>query len=515
MINLSNVEKGYADKKLFDKLNLTIYDGERVGIVGNNGAGKSTLLRIIAGEEEPDAGSVFVDSTIGYLKQITEYSYQDFIDLVESPEFIKDFLRIKSLLKIKNDIEFTPERLKSLSGGERTKLMLASVMCKNPEVLILDEPTNHLDIAGVDWLIDALNGYYGTTIIVSHDRYFLNKTIDKIVEIENGKVDEFYGAYDKYYAEKQKDLELRKAQYESQKAEERKINKQIEKLNNWSNKAESNARRQGGMMSDSRIKGAETKAQVSAVKLAKQAKAKISKLEHEKEGFIDRPYEEGEVYYRLDPSEFRGKVLVRFDDVSKSFGNNVLFENVSFAVEAGEKIAILGQNGSGKSTLLKMILGEEKYQGNIWISPAVKASYLSQDVLDLDENMTVMEKASEGGHEYKTLFLSNLRNMNMSRQVFDRKIGTLSLGERMRIKMCEIVLSDYNLLILDEPTNHLDINNKIFMEKVLQNYNGALLLVSHDKELVKNVATSTLEIEGKTIKKKQIDKEKDCYECEY
>lgn len=504
MITISNLEKQYADKLLFQKLNLTIYDGERVGIVGSNGAGKSTLLKIIASEESPDAGSVLIDGTIGFLKQITEYTNEDFLSLMDDTHIINNFLEIKSRLHIDSSIDFSKERLKTLSGGEKTKLMLAGILCKNPEILILDEPTNHLDSTGIKWLIEAIETFAGTVLIVSHDRYFLNNTVFKIVEIENGKVREFAGNYDDYHNQKEMEHKSLISKYEAQQVQEKKINKQINALNAWSNKGEKNARRQGGMLSDSKIKGAETKAQVSATKLASMAKAKVSRLEHLKDDFIDKPYVEGEVYYKLEAQPFNGKVLVRAENLSKSFGEKNLFKNSNFTINSGEKIALLGDNGTGKSTLIKMILGQEAFEGDIYIAPSVKIAYLSQDVFDLNDDETVMQKAMGKGAEYRTRFLTNLISMNMTKQVFNRKISTLSLGERMRIKMCELILSDYNFLIMDEPTNHLDIKNKIFLEKILKEYKGCLLIVSHDHALVENVCNASLLIDSKTIKKREI-----------
>lgn len=501
MIILSNIEKQYADKLLFERLGLTIYDGEKIGIIGSNGAGKSTLLKIIANEETADDGKVQVDGKIGYLKQITEYKQKDFLSLIEDREFVSKFLEIKSKLHIDSDIDFSPERLMKLSGGEKTKLMLAGIMCQYPDILLLDEPTNHMDMAGVDWLIDAINSFDGTVLIVSHDRYFLNKCVYKIIELENGKVREFYGNYDDYNQQKQQEYEALITKYENQQALEKKINTQIGILNSWSSKGEKNARRQGGMMSDSRIKGAETKAQVSATKLSSMAKAKASRLEHMKDDFIEKPYTEGVVHYKLESRQFRGKTLIMADNISKKFGNKVLFKNSSFDICAGEKIALKGDNGAGKTTLIKMLLKQESYDGDIYVSPSVKIAYLSQDVFDLDENLTVMQKACQKDKDYRTLFLQNLISMNMTKQVFDRKISTLSLGERMRIKMCELILSDYNFLIMDEPTNHLDLNNKLFLEKILKDYQGCLLLVSHDRTLTDNVCNSSLIIENQVIKK--------------
>ena len=501
MLELQCVEKSYADKILFKDVNLTIYDGERVGIVGENGSGKTTLMRILCKDEVPDAGEVNITfKSIGYLKQITDYSAEDFYNISQDSEFIKEFMLIKSKLHIDEDIDFTPECLANLSGGEKTKLMLAKVMCKTPDILFLDEPTNHLDIKGVEWLIMALNEYNGTVVVISHDRYFLNNVVNRIIEIENEQLHEYYGNYDDYENQKQKELTLLKEKYQSQVALEKKIDRQIKQLNDWSKKAEKDSRRQGGMMSDSRIKGAQTKAQVSAAKLAGMAKAKASRLEQEKQGFIEKPYESGQVFYKLEAQTVGSKVLIKAEDLTKSFGAKLLFKDVNFIILAGEKVALVGPNGCGKSTLIKMIIGEEDYQGAIWKAPSLKIAYLTQDVLDLDQNKTVMEISQNGDREYRTKFLTNLANMNMNRQVYNRKISTLSMGERMRIKMNEIILSDFNFLILDEPTNHLDLPNRIFMEQILKDYKGALLLVSHDKTFCENICSKKLVFENKSIK---------------
>lgn len=224
MIELKNIEKQYADKLLFSNVNLSIYDGERVGIVGNNGSGKSTLIKIIAGDEETDKGSVYKSSSaIGYLKQITSYSTEDFYKISLDPVFVKEFLELKKKLNITDNIEFTPKRLKTLSGGEKTKLMLAHILSFNPDTLLLDEPTNHLDSAGVEWLINTLNDFYGTIIVVSHDRYFLNSVVNRIVEIENGKVNDYYGDYDEYARQKKAEIDRQKKIYSEQAALEKRL----------------------------------------------------------------------------------------------------------------------------------------------------------------------------------------------------------------------------------------------------------------------------------------------------
>jgi len=501
MFELNSVKKEYADKLLFENLNLTVYDGERIGIVGENGSGKSTLLKLITQEEAPDKGSVYTyGMSIGYLKQISEYTQEDFLSLFENSSFLSQFFKIKSSFNLSKHINFSKESLSSLSGGEKTKLLLSHILSKEPDLLILDEPTNHMDQEGVDWLIKTLDSFVGTVVIVSHDRYILNKVANKIVEIENGKVNEYYGNYNDYKQQKDLFLASQKQKYLEQQALERKINNQINKLKSWKDKADREVNKQG-TGSESRLMGVQTLAKAKAKKLAQQVKSKISRLEQSKKDFIEKPYEEGKIYYRLDSNVLKNKLLIKAIDLSKAFGNNVLFKKANFNVVSGEKIWLKGNNGCGKTSLLKILLGEDQdFNGSIWKTSSLKIAYLSQDVLDIDENLTVMDIARQGGsNEYTTLFLSNLRNMNMQRQVFDRKISTLSLGERMRIKMCEIILSDFNLLVLDEPTNHLDLANKTYLEKILKDFNGTFLLVSHDRTLAQNVCSKILEIKNNQI----------------
>lgn len=501
MIEINNIKKEYADKLLFNNFSTTIYDGEKIGIVGFNGCGKSTLLKIISGEVELDSGSIKTTNTnIGYLKQISSYSTDDFLAMCEESSSIKNFFKLTRELNLNID-DFSRDRLEKLSFGEKTKLMLASILAKSPDILLLDEPTNHLDQQGVEWLANLLNCLDITILVVSHDRFFLNRVVNKILEIDDGKINQYYGNYDNYSNQRQERFDYESKVYNERLKENKKVESQVARLRESANKLEKTTKRDGS--SDRRSKGYKISVQMKVKKLANQMQAKANRLDKMHQELGEKPKSDRKIFYALTNNKIGSKVLVEAKNLSKSFGQNIIFQNANFIINAGDKVALKGTNGSGKTTLLEMIVGiDAKYQGEIWLSPSLKIAYLKQDVLDLDEKLTVLQMARKGGsHTYTTQFLSNLANMGMTKQIFDRKIGTLSLGERMRLKLCEIVLSDYNLLVLDEPTNHLDLPNRVFLEKILTDFQGSLILVSHDKILCDKVCNKVFEISNKTIEK--------------
>lgn len=493
MIILNKIKKEFADKLLFEDVNLTIYDGERVGIIGSNGSGKSTLMNIISGDIKPDFGNVKIDGKIDYVKQASE-------NLI-SNDFGKEkynFQKISKDIGLNKDIQNLKNNYATLSGGEKTKLAISQCLSKDNECILLDEPTNNLDYKSIEWLIEKINSFNGTVIVISHDRYFLNKTVNKIIEIENGKLNEYYGDYDAYEMQKKEALLTQKRKYDNEQLLNRKIEKQIEGLKELTRKLEKSSKKDGS--TDKRSAGYKDSVQAKVKKIARAKDAKITRLEKLKENRTDKPFEKKDIFYNLVGQEVSSKLLIKFDGVSKSFDKNLLFENVNLIIENHDKVALVGDNGTGKTTLLKMIMGEESCQGSIWKSSALNMAYLTQDIYDLKEDMTVIEFADRGS-EYKTQFLTNLSNMGITRQLFSRKISTLSLGERMKIKLNEVILGDFNLLILDEPTNHMDIENKKFLEDVLKNYKGSLIIVSHDRALIKNVCNKIITIENKTLSK--------------
>ena len=500
MIEINNIKKSFEDQTLFEGFSTTIYYGEKIGIIGKNGAGKTTFLNVIANAEILDEGFInLYDYKIGYLKQATFYNDIDLNILLNDKSLIDDFLRHLSIFQFNNEIDVFKTSWDKFSFGERTKILLSYILALNPDILLLDEPTNHLDLEGIKSLIKILNSSAQTILCVSHDRFFLNNIVEKIFEVVSGKINIYDGNYDKYVVQKQIEAKSIKNIYEKQQKYEHKINENIARLSSWSTKGEKEASKQGGSPSDHRIMGAYTSAQTSASKLAKQAKAKISKLEQIKKTFIDKPKEEKNIHYNLVSQKTGSKVLINIETLEKSF-SELLFKDVNIQVFNGDKVALIGNNGTGKTTLLKLIMGEDTdYLGKIEKSSSLKIAYLTQDVFNLNEDETVFSIASKKDEKYKNNFLVNLINMGISNQVFHRKIKTLSLGERMKIKMCEIILSDYHLLILDEPTNHLDLENKIFMEKVLKDYKGSFIITSHDLSLLKNVCNKAYIIKDKHI----------------
>ncbi len=504
IIKFSDVTKSFGDNLVFKDVNFDINEYDKIGIVGPNGSGKSTLIKIILGIENVDKGKVEISNkaSIGYLKQATEYSLDDFINISRDKVNSSNFFKTISELNITDDIEFDDERLKNLSGGEKTKIALSSVLAPNPSVLLLDEPTNHVDINSVEWLIDKVNSYFGTILIVSHDRYFLNKTVNKIMEIEDGKIKIYNGNYDDYYNQKEMLKESLRAKYIEQVKRDKKISKEISKLKQWSEKGERDANKQGGSRSDAKVKGVKTNAQRKAAKIGASAENKKSRLEQMRKNYIEKPKDDYKIKFDFNGHKSGSNVLIRINELEKSYLNHLIFKNANLVVNSGEKIGLIGPNGSGKSTLIKIILGIENIdKGEVWKTPSLKVCYMSQDVFDLDGDKTIFEMANEYGNEKKSFFLSNLVNMGIKRDMFKNKVKTLSLGQMMRIKITQIILGDYNLLILDEPTNHLDLANKIELENALDKFPGAILIASHDKYLLSKVTNKIFVFENQTIKR--------------
>lgn len=490
IIKLENITKIYGDKLILDKVSLDINEGDKVGIIGLNGSGKSTLVKIIMGLEAADSGKVWIsnNASLGYLRQVTDYKADDFIDMSLDRENVSNFFKVMGEFNMDKTLEFSDSRLANLSGGEKTKLAIACVLSSNPNTLILDEPTNHVDIDSVEWLINLINGYNGTALIVSHDRYFLNHTVNKIIEVKDGKIKLFYGNYDDYEHEKKKEFELLKSRYELQQKRDKKITSEISQLKNWSEKGERQAGRQFKSRSDSKVKGVKTNAQRKAAKASRSAESKKTCLNQMREDYIEKPREDKDVKFNFMGESNSSDVLIKTFDLSKSFEDNLVFSKANLYVNRNDKIGLIGPNGCGKTTFIKLLMDKLCLDsGEIWKSLSLKIAYMSQDVFDLDGEKTIFQMASDYDNEKKQFFYSNLVNMGFDRNLFNHKIKTLSLGEQMRLKLTQIIINDYNLLILDEPTNHLDLPNKIELEKALLKYPGAIIMASHDKYLLSKV----------------------------
>lgn len=466
LIECKNINKEYGDTSILKNINFDIDLGEKVGIVGSNGMGKTTLANIIAGRSEATSGDVIWHKNgikIGYMKQATDY------------------------IEINN----------TLSGGEKTKKLLNEIFYGTYDVLLLDEPTNHLDYKGANWLIKKVNEFNGTVIIISHDRYFLDKCVNHIVEIENCKLTNYNGNYSWYRQKKKKDYQDTLHLYEEQEKIKENIKDQIDNLKEWSSKAHRESAKKA--IETGNKKGGKEYNRVKAKKMDNQIKSHIKRLEKIEVTGIEKPKEEIKVLFQIDESKKIGSVVVQAKDISKKFDNRVLFEKSSFYIKHKEKIGVYGVNGCGKSTLIKAILDQTNIEGDLYVSKTRRIGYLSQEVTGLNENATILELFDFNNRKEQGELRTKLNLMGFNAESLSKKIDHLSLGERMKLKLLLMINQKCELLILDEPTNHIDLHVREQLEEMLESYNGTIILVTHDRYMMEKICDKLLVFEDKKI----------------
>lgn len=498
LLSCREVKKEFGEINIFNNISFDIAVGERIGLVGLNGSGKTTLANIIAGSLENDGGSLCWHKSsvnIGYLKQESAY-VENLFDITN----IKDYLYTSSTLGLRRICEWDDQKLKNLSGGEKTKLSLSQIWSLNPDFLILDEPTNHLDYQGVKWLVKELKKYKGTVLIISHDRYFLDESVTRIIEIENKALQNYNGNYSFYREEKKRRYENQLNEYTLQEEKKKRISEQINALRDWSAKAHRDAPAKAAA-SGNKMGGKEF-LRAKAKKMDTQIKSRIKRLEKIKIEGIERPKEETKISFRLKPATLRGNRIIEASNIDKAFNDKVLFKDSSFYIKKGEKVAIFGENGCGKTTLLKILMGiEEVDKGEIFLSTSAKLGYLSQDIAHLDLKKKVLDCFHITSREEKGRLQTLLFNMGFGENMLTHAIGTLSLGELTRLRIAELITNECDLLILDEPLNHLDIHSREKLEEVLENYNGTIILVSHDKYMMDRICNKLLVFESNKVKR--------------
>ena len=481
LVTIEHLTKSYTERLLFDDTAFSINEGEKVGLIGINGTGKSTLLKIVAGLEEPDDGSVVRTRNlyIRYLPQIPEFTQGDTVleSIMRDNENETHYssreemsATAKSMLN-ELGIRDHDARVETLSGGQRKRVALAGVLMSRAELLILDEPTNHLDSAMADWLEDYLKNFRGALLMITHDRYFLDKIVTKVVEIENRKSTVYNGNYTAYMNQKAINRDIQQKAYENQQRELKRQEEVIRTLKAFNRE--------------------------KSIKRAESREKQLEKIER-----IDRPDSlPSHMRLTLTPRIISGTDVLHAEELSKSYGGQRIFRHVNLDIKRGETVAIIGPNGVGKSTLFKMLLGEvPSDSGLMRFGTNVHVGYYDQEQQKLDSNKTIFDEISD---TYPTLTAGEIRNM-LAAFVFTeddvfKQVSSLSGGEKGRVSLAKIMLSKANLLMLDEPTNHLDMFSKEVLEDALNRYEGTVVYISHDRYFINKTAQIILELSPEGI----------------
>ena len=518
LLACQNISKAFGTKEILRDVNFHVNEKEKIAIVGINGSGKTTLLKIIMGEETADNGQIILakDTAIGYLSQHQDISFDNTIygEMLAAKQYIVDLEanirrlehdmkhaegeELENILEAYNRLSskydrdngysyeseitgvlkglgFGPDdydrHINTLSGGQKMRIALGRLLLTRPDIIILDEPTNHLDMPSISWLESFLSSYPGSVIIVSHDRYFIDRIATSIIEIDNKKATVYHGNYT-YYAEKRAEIRanMMKA-YLNQQQEIKHQEAVITKLKQFNRE--------------------------KSIKRAESREKMLDKVE-----VLDKPAEiASEMRLSLEPSVESGNDVLTVTHLSKSFGNNCLFDNLDFDIKRGEKVALIGGNGTGKTTILKMINHiVTKDNGTIALGSRVHIGYYDQEHQVLSLHKTIFEEISDA---YPDLTNTKIRNVLAAflftgDDVF-KKIEDLSGGERGRVSLAKLMLSPANFLVLDEPTNHLDIQSKGILEDAIRNYTGTVLVVSHDRYFINRIATRILELKDQQL----------------
>ncbi|MFC4798915.1 ribosomal protection-like ABC-F family protein [Neobacillus sp. GCM10023253] len=486
------LEKSFHLRRILDNIQFEIKFGDRIGLVGYNGSGKTTLANLILGKEEPERGHIekSPDLKIGYLSQSIDYEVNDFQESLK----IREVFQLASELGLKKVQNWQDERLEHLSGGERLKLVLSSIWASKPNLLILDEPTNHLDFKGVNWLISEIEKFPGSVLIISHDRHFLDQTVNRVFELEAGKLQFYQGNYSEYRKEKERKRANQQHQYEVQQRQIERVEEQMDQLKSWSDKAHRTSTKEEGFKEYHRVKAKKRDAQI---------KSKMKRLQSELgKNRVDKPLEETKVQFEFDSNGKRGKRIIEAKKLSMAFDGRYLFRSSQFYINYGERIGLLGENGCGKTTLIKIFMGlVSRTDGELWKSDSLRITYLSQDVADLPVEKTAIEALGLTDRDHIFKARTMLANLGLKEQFITKPIGTLSLGERIRVKLVDMLLKDYDVLILDEPTNHLDLPSREQLEKTLSEFTGTIITVSHDYYFLNKLCNRLLVFENQQIKR--------------
>lgn len=481
LLKLQDVRYEIKDMLLFEHVTGTVKQGEVIGIIGRNGAGKSTLLQLIQGTLSPTMGVIQGAQALKITFVEQELAHFDKLE-VSARE--ADLL---AKWQVPN-VSFA-----ALSGGEKLKMRLAEGFSQNAQILLLDEPTNHLDEQSTAFLIKQVHNYEGTIIVVSHDRYFLDKVATKIWSIEDKSLIEHDGNYTSYMADREHRRLTQQRAYEKQQKNIERIEAQMSELTSWSQK---------GHAQSTKLEGFKEYHRVKAKRLDSQVKSKKKRLEAElSKASVEAVKPEAGIRFSLGTNQRVGKRLLETKHLSLKFDKRTLFNDVNITAQFGDKIAITGKNGSGKTSFLKILLGKLEAEGEVWLSPVANIGYLTQEVFDLPLDQTPEQYFYQETFEERGKVRNLMKNLGFTLTHWTSPIGKMSMGERVKCKLMAYILEDKNVLILDEPTNHLDLPSREQLEHTLSQYNGTLLVVSHDRYFLEKVTNSVWELHDQHIKK--------------
>lgn len=516
-ISVSNLVKEFeVGNRILNGVSFQVDAGERVGLLGKNGSGKTTLLRILTGTLDFDGGEISIapDKRLGLISQIPVYpdgyTVEDVLHTAfrrlcrieaemtaltarmereSDPALLKHYGMLSAAFetgggydtatqfnKVCNGLDISaPMRgqpFAALSGGEKTRVNLARLILEDTDILLLDEPTNHLDLHATEWLEDYLSRYKGTVLIVSHDRYFLDRTINRVVELNDGKAEFYGGNYTFYTIEKEARYQERLKQYEKEQAKIAQLQEAADKLHLW--------------------------AFMGSDKLHKRAFSMEKRME--RLHTVDRPRKEKNLTARFGEREFYGDELLTVKGLSKRFEGRILFDNVELKLEGSERVALLGDNGTGKSTFLKILMGEEMPDaGRLYAGPTVKVGYLPQIIRFSHPERTLLDTMLYDQNCSTQAARDRLAAFRFQGEDVFKPVSALSGGEQSRLRLCMLMDAQINLLLLDEPTNHLDLASREWIEEAVDEYEGTLLFVSHDRYFISRFADRIWMLENGVI----------------
>lgn len=473
LIKVNNLRKYYGDRLILDINKLEVFDGEKIGLVGVNGSGKTTLLNIICGREGCDEGSIFLDNNYSYINQLEEE-----VNIEEN--------------KISKELKLPSEYTNFLSGGEKVKARVAKALNNNGRIIIADEPTANLDVESIKYIEEKLLKFTGAILLVSHDRDFLDNICNKIIEIDNSKITMFNGNYSSYLKQKEERINRANFEYDQYIKEKRRLEEAAITKTSLRDGIKKTPKRFGN--SEARLyKMGDQSAKKNMENAIKAIKTRIEKLEEK-----EKPKENSIIKIDIaEGNEFYSNYPIEIKDINIKFENKIILNNSSFKLKKNKRVALVGENGCGKTTLLRAILSN--YEG-VRIANRVKIGYFQQDLKILNEDKTIIDNILETSSQNQTFIRIVLSRFLFRENDIYKRVSVLSGGERVRVALCKIILSDNNLLILDEPTNYLDIQSMEALEEALENSNKTMIIVSHDRRFLSNVCNEVLYFEDNILK---------------